>query len=173
MLYRMKRNGVGLANICIIATMVMVMISGTLSLYAGSDEIVNLNAPTDVISQGRHYFTYTESESTPEEREPINPDALNDYVLDRYAEAGAEPTSGYQVEYLEVVRACRGKAMTGFGSPPTVYIITADTYAAITGEDAPLLGERRISGCAPAARTHDQFSRRLQLRQRDTTGTAT
>ena len=81
MLYRMKRNGVGLANICIIATMVMVMISGTLSLYAGSDEIVNLNAPTDFISQGRHYFTYTESESTPEEREPINPDALNEKVM--------------------------------------------------------------------------------------------
>ena len=33
MLYRMKRNAVGLANICILCTMVMVMVSGTLSLY--------------------------------------------------------------------------------------------------------------------------------------------
>ena len=33
MLYRMKRNAVGLANICILSTMVMVMLSGTLALY--------------------------------------------------------------------------------------------------------------------------------------------
>ena len=157
MLYRMKRNGVGLANICIIATMVMVMISGTLSLYAGSDEIVNLNAPTDVISQGRHYFTYTESESTPEEREPINPDALNDYTLDRYAEAGAEPTSGYQVEYLEVSFEMPRKGYDGLWQSPTVYIITADSYAAITGEDAPQLasGEYLLCSGSPYA---DYFS---------------
>lgn len=152
MLYRMKRNGVGLANICIIATMVMVMISGTLSLYAGSDEIVKLNAPTDVISQGRHYFYYTMEESTPEERELINPDALNDYVLSRYAEAGAEPTSGYQVEYLEVslnMPADDGTLIVA----PTVYIITAGTYAALTGEEAPQLasGEYLLCSGSPYA----------------------
>ena len=37
MLYRMKRNAVGLANICILSTMVLVMVSGTLSLYLGSE----------------------------------------------------------------------------------------------------------------------------------------
>ena len=32
MAYRMKRNGAGLASICILATMVLVMISSTASL---------------------------------------------------------------------------------------------------------------------------------------------
>ena len=38
MCIRDRRNAVGLANICILCTMVMVMISGTLSLYLGSAE---------------------------------------------------------------------------------------------------------------------------------------
>ena len=35
MTYRMKRNGAGLASICILSTMVLVMISSTMSLYIG------------------------------------------------------------------------------------------------------------------------------------------
>lgn len=42
MLYRMKQNAVGLANICILSTMVLVMISTTVSMYAGlNDELEN------------------------------------------------------------------------------------------------------------------------------------
>ncbi len=35
LLYRMKRNAVGLANICILASMVLMTVSGTLRLYLG------------------------------------------------------------------------------------------------------------------------------------------
>ena len=35
LLYRMKQNAVGLANICILSTMVLVTVSTTVSLYAG------------------------------------------------------------------------------------------------------------------------------------------
>ena len=38
MAYRMKRNGAGLASICILATMVLVMISSTSSLFFGSED---------------------------------------------------------------------------------------------------------------------------------------
>ena len=38
MAYRMKRNGAGLASICILATMVLVTISSTTCLYFGSEE---------------------------------------------------------------------------------------------------------------------------------------
>ena len=37
MVYRMKRNGAGLASICILCTMVLVMISSTVCLYAGAE----------------------------------------------------------------------------------------------------------------------------------------
>lgn len=41
MIYRMKQNAVGLANICILSTMVLVMISTTSCLLAGIEDIVN------------------------------------------------------------------------------------------------------------------------------------
>ncbi len=41
MVYRMKRNGAGLASICILLTMVLVMISSTASLYFGAEESIN------------------------------------------------------------------------------------------------------------------------------------
>lgn len=48
MIYRMKQNAVGLANICILSTMVLVMVSGTVSLYAGVDNIINNRYPRDI-----------------------------------------------------------------------------------------------------------------------------
>lgn len=40
MIYRMKQNAVGLANICILSTMVLVMLSSTVSLYGGMEEAI-------------------------------------------------------------------------------------------------------------------------------------
>lgn len=48
MLYRMKRNAVGLANICVLSTMVLVMVSGTLSLYLGTEASINVRYPADI-----------------------------------------------------------------------------------------------------------------------------
>lgn len=47
MAYRMKRNGAGLASICILSTMVLVMISSTFSLYIGVEESINARYPHD------------------------------------------------------------------------------------------------------------------------------
>lgn len=40
MMYRMKQNAAGLANICILCTMVLVMLSTTVCLYSGVDETI-------------------------------------------------------------------------------------------------------------------------------------
>lgn len=48
MAYRMKRNGAGLASICILATMVLVMISSTASLYFGSEDALLNRYPRDI-----------------------------------------------------------------------------------------------------------------------------
>ena len=49
MIYRMKQNAVGLANICILATMVLVMVSGTVCLYLGTEGALKTAYPTDII----------------------------------------------------------------------------------------------------------------------------
>ena len=45
MLYRMKQNAVGLANICILSTMVLVTVSTTVSLYGGVTDILERRYP--------------------------------------------------------------------------------------------------------------------------------
>jgi putative ABC transport system permease protein len=48
MMYRMKQNAVGLANICILSTAVMVVLSSTVSLYVGIDDVLCTIFPSDV-----------------------------------------------------------------------------------------------------------------------------
>lgn len=48
MIYRMKQNGAGLANICALSTMVLVMVSTTVSLYVGMEDILDSRFPRDV-----------------------------------------------------------------------------------------------------------------------------
>lgn len=48
MVYRMKRNGAGLASICILATMVLVMMASTTSLYFGEENAIQNRYPRDI-----------------------------------------------------------------------------------------------------------------------------
>lgn len=48
MIFRMKRNAVGLANICILSTMALVTISTTVSLWLGLEDILSNQYPYDV-----------------------------------------------------------------------------------------------------------------------------
>ena len=48
MIYRMKQNAVGLANICILSTMVLIMISSTSSLVVGMNDLVKTRYPNDI-----------------------------------------------------------------------------------------------------------------------------
>ena len=49
MAYRMKRNGAGLASICILATMVLVMLTGSGCLFFGSEDALKARYPRDVV----------------------------------------------------------------------------------------------------------------------------
>lgn len=49
MVYRMKRNGAGLASICILLTVVLVMLSSTLSLCIGAEDALLGRYPYDVV----------------------------------------------------------------------------------------------------------------------------
>ena len=48
MAYRMKRNGAGLATICILVTMVLVMLSSTGSLFVGGESSLRQSYPFDL-----------------------------------------------------------------------------------------------------------------------------
>lgn len=48
MVYRMKRNGAGLASICILCTMVLVMVSSTICLYIGTEDSLRTRYPRHI-----------------------------------------------------------------------------------------------------------------------------
>ena len=48
MAYRMKRNGAGMATICILCTMVLVILTSTVCLYGGTDSMVDAICPQDI-----------------------------------------------------------------------------------------------------------------------------
>lgn len=48
MIYRMKQNAAGLASICILSTMVLVMVSMTVSMYAGVDDELAARYPMEI-----------------------------------------------------------------------------------------------------------------------------
>ena len=132
MLYRMKQNAVGLANICILSTMVMVMVSGTLSLYLGTQDIVDRQAPSDLTVLVRY---------DPDEAEPFDPAAMlrfqegfiqdqgysvsEDLIYSSFTfTVGRLPDSSYTTENDLVTL---GTAIT------TIQVLTQDAYAAATG----------------------------------------
>lgn len=50
MIYRMKQNAVGLANIAILSTMVLVGVSTTFSLWVGVDDLIKTKYPKDMVA---------------------------------------------------------------------------------------------------------------------------
>lgn len=64
MIYRMKQNAVGLANICILSTAILVVLSTTVSLYIGMDDILKTRYPDDIM--------ISISEVQPENIEKVN-----------------------------------------------------------------------------------------------------
>lgn len=49
MIYRMKQNAVGLANISILSTMVLVIVFSTFSLWFGMEDILDRRCPSDIV----------------------------------------------------------------------------------------------------------------------------
>lgn len=141
MLYRMKRNAVGLANICILCTMVMVMVSGTLSLYLGSEEQVNVHCPSDVVVETTYYASSAEDhvyneetgEETIEYHTPYDAAAMDAWFEDYFAGHKLAPSAAKAVEYYTFT------AVDSEDHVSLVTAVTAETYAQLTGEAAPEL----------------------------------
>lgn len=87
MIYRMKQNSVGLANICILSTMVLVMISSTFSLWSGMNDVLNNYFPRE--------FTFTPYAYSEEYKSD-----LKTWVNDTLDEYNAESKDILEYTYL-------------------------------------------------------------------------
>lgn len=73
MAYRMNRNGTGLASICILLTMVLVMLSSTTALFIGSEDSLRTRYPKDInVSLGMDCLQDVQEENVGKFREEID-----------------------------------------------------------------------------------------------------
>lgn len=82
MVYRMKRNGAGLASICVLSTMVLVIMMGAGSLYAGKEDSLNTRYPREFA---------------------VSVDFLTDGETKRYSE---EKADDFYAQVDEVLNSC-------------------------------------------------------------------
>lgn len=123
MAYRMKRNGASLASICILSTMVLVMISSTLCLYVGREDMMHRRYPRDIIVE-----TYSIDE---EFTQPVHDAALS--VLDDYS---LEPQDMLHYQYLPIAGLIDGsvvsfdsdEASLDFINLRQLFFLTIDEY---------------------------------------------
>lgn len=162
LMYRMKRNAAGLAIICILSTAVLVMLSSTVSLYTGIEDLVSASYP-------RQVMTYVSSYD-PELWQP-DAEAALDYVREQ----------GYHPENVQIYR-CLGTAglrtETGYSCDREVsitawestemvdmlYILPAEDYAAVTGQAAALRdGQALVRSRSGLGQTFDVFGKTLSV----------
>ena len=79
MAYRMKRNGAGLASICILATMVLVMLSTTVSLYFGMDDVLSNRYPYQFNTTASYNSFDTMSDENTASIRKLASDAMDKY----------------------------------------------------------------------------------------------
>ena len=134
LLYRMKQNAVGLANICILACMVLVTVSGTLCLYLGAEKSLDGRYPDDIL------VTQTLKDDT-------DPAATLDLVRRTVADAGRQMADlRYETSASFHARYSGNTLLTDMsqsGLLTEITVLTAEEYSRLTGETVAL-GENQV-----------------------------
>lgn len=132
LVYRMKRNGAGLASICILGTMVLVMLSSTTCLYFGAEDSLHTRYPRD--ENITAYFPDRASQSG-------DLTSLRTAVADAVSRSGMSAANVWEYRSVSSVMTIRDGVLSpneGFGDPVDVTLIPLADYNAAMGTDLTL-----------------------------------
>ncbi len=143
MAFRMKRNGAGLASICILATMVLVMISSTSCLYFGGESSTRDQYPYDLTVE----VSYDDpADCTPEMLErlvgAVRP-AAEGRERDLLSFSAMEISGGFEKGYLDVSGYSRYMDVLGASTSVlervrTVFVLPLADYNRLAGTELTL-----------------------------------
>ena len=146
MAYRMKRNGAGLASVCIIATMILVMISSSSCLYFGSEDAIMTRYPRET--------NITLHAQNPAQLEDANLDIFRKGIADFAAERGVPVENVLDYRFINVsglldgdTAQCyyrRAGASVSYADIRDFYILSAADYAAKTGDAVSLADDEAL-----------------------------
>ncbi len=140
MIYRMKQNAAGLANICILSTMVLVMVSTTVSMYIGEEDILktrfeaelNINGRSGKLADSTNIIQLTEDEIKKQGRK-----ILKEYEYTHITVGGVMNGSELDTEGEEGIKY-------NFSDITFLNLITRDDFKKISGIDAGDIKEDEI-----------------------------
>lgn len=143
MLFRMKQNAVGMANICILSTMVLVMVSTTVCLQRGISGAIDTIAPYDIDMHTAYGGT---GDMNRLEISSLDADAAK--IRDIAAEKNIKISDVKNVAVLQFQGKIDGNTYTakgGAGSTGFTALITQDQYNRFTGKNISLSGNEVVS----------------------------
>lgn len=154
MIYRMKQNAVGLANICILSTMVLVTLSTTVSLNMGMKNIMENRFPKELI------LNIDQSNE-----ETIR--TVNTVVAEELNRQGLQQENGYRCQYVTMVadKEEDGFSFYALGDPfyfnrVLIQISPVSYYNEMTGENLELSDQEAVvytSSKTPYGKDHFQI----------------
>lgn len=138
MIYRMKRNGAGLASICILCTMVLVMVSSTVCLYWGTEDSLRTRYPRHINIQA--------NVSDFSEIGPERLDEIRSVATEETAKLGAEPKNvlDYRVAAVAGYDVADGvidvdvNNLTELSDVWQIFIVPVEDYNHIMGKNVTL-----------------------------------
>lgn len=138
MIYRMKRNGAGLASICILCTMVLVMVSSTVCLYSGTEDSLRTRYPRHINIQA-NVSDYSEIG-------PERLDEIRSVSIEETAKLGAEPKNvlDYRVAAVAGYDVADGvidvdvNNLTELSDVWQIFIVPVEDYNRIMGKNVTL-----------------------------------
>ena len=157
MIYRMKQNAVGLANICILSTGVLLMVACTTSLMVGMEDIIRSRYPNQ-------FALYTDDENLDTAREAV------DAVKQLQKESGIEAIKEMEYRYLAFSSILQGDTflvtrdgnLAVMDAIHNLMFVPLEDYNKVTGENKTLksgevlLYSNRASYEYPSMKIFDQ-----------------
>ncbi len=130
MAYRMKRNGAGLASICILITMILVTVSSTTSLYFGLEGTVDNRFTKQFNAEYRMIYA--------KNLEKKNIDKINQHLNEEVEKNGAEITSSTILRSVDFVGGINGNVIKPGVGNLQLYVIPLDDYNHYAKEERKL-----------------------------------
>ena len=139
LIFRMRKNAMGLASICILSTMVLVTLGTTGSLQFGAQEVINKTSPTD--------FTFRNMYRNPEETAEYSKE-----VKQLAAGTASKVTDFYEYSYILTAGNHEGNVLnTNFknlGALPEamIVLVSVEDYNRNTGENLTVKSGEMLLG---------------------------
>ncbi len=158
MAYRMKRNGAGLASICVLVTIVLVILSATLSMFIGVEDSILTRYPKDIsVRLSIPNMEYFNEETFSNMRDKI--DSIVADKKDACDYSGIDVAGFFTEDGIIVEQSSLADFnISSYENIGYLHIITIDDYNRIMGTNESLANDECLLHCYRTEYSGDTFT---------------